>query len=164
MTNEIIHSLMIYYRTYLYRIANTYVFDWESDFLCVSRSGYINEIEIKISRSDFKADAKKVEKHLKLQSGTGMIPHRFYYTTPHNLITADEVPEYAGLIYAPNYTVIKNAPLLHKRDIDLRNTLCDKYYYKWLDAQANLKQIHRNVEKYRNSLFSKELLNDINSW
>ena len=30
----------------------------ESDYLCITKSGYIHEIEIKISRSDFANDFK----------------------------------------------------------------------------------------------------------
>ncbi len=47
-----------------YLLSNIFFFgDWESDFLCCSGSGYWYEIEIKISKSDFKADFRKKEKY-----------------------------------------------------------------------------------------------------
>lgn len=49
---------------YEYKLFNTYVFDWESDFFAISKSSYVVEVEIKVSRSDFKADFKKEKHHL----------------------------------------------------------------------------------------------------
>ena len=47
-----------------HRFRNKYIFksDWESDFFCVSDSDYCIEVEVKVSKGDFKADFKK-EKH-----------------------------------------------------------------------------------------------------
>jgi hypothetical protein len=51
-----------------YFINNLYVFDWESDKLLKTRSGYYYEFEIKISKSDFKNDFKnKKDKHIILE-------------------------------------------------------------------------------------------------
>lgn len=50
-----------------YVLANTYIYNWESDYFGVSKSGYAYEIEIKVSRSDFFADFKKERKHRMLQ-------------------------------------------------------------------------------------------------
>ncbi|GAI30411.1 unnamed protein product, partial [marine sediment metagenome] len=46
-----------------YLLSNIYFFGWESDFICMSSSNYWYEVEIKVSRSDFKADFKKTEKY-----------------------------------------------------------------------------------------------------
>lgn len=52
-----------------YNVDGLFVFRWESDKLIWTKAGYIYEFEIKISRSDFKADFKhKIEKHLILGS------------------------------------------------------------------------------------------------
>ena len=48
---------------------NVYLFDWEADLLSLTKAGYIHEYEIKISRSDFMADSKKVDKHQALKNG-----------------------------------------------------------------------------------------------
>jgi len=39
------------------------MFEWESDYFSISKSNYSYEVEIKISRSDFKKDFEKSEKH-----------------------------------------------------------------------------------------------------
>jgi len=46
-----------------YRLSNTFVFLWESDFFAISQNGYTIEVEVKISKADFKADFKKELKH-----------------------------------------------------------------------------------------------------
>jgi len=52
-----------------YNVDNLYVFSWESDKLLWTKSGYIYEFEIKISRADYKNDFKhKIEKHVLLAS------------------------------------------------------------------------------------------------
>ena len=50
-----------------YLMNNLYVFDWESDYLAITKSGLFYEIEAKISKNDFKKDFEKKEKHLVLE-------------------------------------------------------------------------------------------------
>ena len=58
-----------FFASYKYKADGLYVFLWESDKLIWTKSGYIYEFEIKISRSDFKNDFKhKKEKHIVLAS------------------------------------------------------------------------------------------------
>jgi len=45
-----------------YILRNAYIFDWESDLFSVTKTGTVYETEIKVSRSDFRADFEK-EKH-----------------------------------------------------------------------------------------------------
>lgn len=57
--------------TYDYCTENMYVFRWESDFFCVSKAGLAVDFEIKISKSDFRAEfTKKTAKHEVLRDGT----------------------------------------------------------------------------------------------
>lgn len=118
---------------------NVYLGRFEADILEITKAGYSTEYEVKISRSDFKADAKKAftvydGKYNKSKSpkfeaiSKGERTNYFYYVVPAWLITADEVPEFAGLIYAKFgssvysakevermfFTVIKPAPKLTK--------------------------------------------------
>ena len=86
-----------------YEMANLYVYGWESDYLIITQSMLAYEIEIKISRNDFKNDtAHKKDKHLLLEGGdmlgkfnkeSGM-PNYFYYAVPAKLIQPEEIPEY----------------------------------------------------------------------
>jgi len=110
----------------------------EMDVCSVMKSGMVNEYEIKISRSDFKADLKKESKHpifQKLLNGTNnetfptysgkstityhyTAPNYFYYVVPTDLVKVEEVPLYAGLIYVNpkflyDFKTIKKAVKLH---------------------------------------------------
>lgn len=60
------------------------------------------------------------------------LPHKFFYACPEGLIKKEEVPEYAGLIYVnwPFCTIVKQPPFLHKRDMDLKHVLLEKFYWE----------------------------------
>ena len=99
---------------------------WECDVLSITKSGYATEYEIKISRSDFKADFKK-PKHRGFEKGIGGMICRFWYVVPNGMITADEVPEYAGLMYCHKkgdkrwIEPVKYPTRLKSKKIDERN-------------------------------------------
>ncbi len=87
---------------------NNVTLPFESDFFILTKSGYMSEFEIKVSRSDFKADFRKqrylpyigrVHKHEMMKNGEYPLKH-FSFVVPENLVSVDEVPEYAGLYYA----------------------------------------------------------------
>lgn len=199
-----------HFQSHKYALTNSYVFSWESDFFSMTPSGFAYEVEIKVTKSDFKADSKKVSKHrflsaayakssttllkgaltyevkvpimepllddslrrvrdekgmvvyvptgrfqkVKAFSNSGeplekhkgleiniistavnivkhKVPNRFFYAVPEGLITKEEVPAYAGLLYVtPKGVVqIKAAPLLHSVKMDLTKILLDKFYY-----------------------------------
>lgn len=77
-------------------------------------------------------------------------PNYFYYAVPDGLITVDEVPEYAGLIYIiPDdgdyhftwFRIAKQAPKLHNvkySDDDLK--LGEKFYYNMLSWKNKFRQ------------------------
>lgn len=50
---------------HIYQLTNSFIFGWESDYFGITKgTGYAYEIEVKISKSDFRADFKnKTEKH-----------------------------------------------------------------------------------------------------
>ncbi len=51
-------------------IPNSYLAGWEADLLVIRPSGWVEEVEIKISKSDFRAEWKhKAEKHEDLRLG-----------------------------------------------------------------------------------------------
>jgi len=133
----------------------------ECDVLSVTKSDYICEYEIKISKSDFKADFKK-EKHTlitekvfnetvtlkKVGKKTFEIknpyyaPNYFYFVVTENLVTLDEVPEYAGLIYVKengSFETIKKAPLLHK-------TKASPEFIRGLAHQLSCKLIFKKIQ------------------
>jgi hypothetical protein len=81
----------------------------ECDILKVTLSGYATEYEIKISRSDFKADLKKKHKH------DSRFVKQIYYVVPFEMLNfaKEHVPEYAGLAFVKNGKVnyLNNAPI-----------------------------------------------------
>jgi hypothetical protein len=126
-----------------YLINNVYIYEWESDFFSVSESGYIYEVEIKISRGDFKDDFNKTNKHILLESNNPenfkSKPNKFFYAAPRGLLISSMIPEYAGFLevdpQTKNVTTVKDAPFLHKeKGIDLiKDILIDKFYFRYRD-------------------------------
>lgn len=86
---------------------------WECDVFELTKSGYVREYEVKVSRADFFADAAKEKevrprpygapavmerKHDLLTRGDPRGPCQFWYVTPEGMLRPSEVPEFAGLI------------------------------------------------------------------
>ncbi len=97
-TREIYRNLYRHFANYEYKLANSFVYDWESDFFGMSKSGYFLEVEVKVSRSDFfrdfdKAKHRLFENHLKKRSH-----HVFGYPT-----TGDIACEYEEGRLVSNY-------------------------------------------------------------
>lgn len=141
-----------------FRLTNLYVFGWESDILFFTNSNYTYEIEIKISRADYKNDLKKTAKHDYLKDQTKKNkPNYFYYAVPENLIGLNEVPSYAGLIYITKYSyrIVRDAPKINKEKLDPNKlNLVDKFYYNFLNVRNELILL-KNQVKNRNFERSK---------
>jgi hypothetical protein len=85
---------------------------WECDVFELTKSGYMREYEVKVSRSDFFADKSKTRevfhgwlkprteenKHDLIAAGDPRGPSLFWYVTPAGLIQPSELPVWAGLI------------------------------------------------------------------
>lgn len=172
-TEKTIADLLLrnYSQNNKYLITNVYLFRWESDFFLQKDNGYCYEFEIKISRSDFKKDAKKIDKHKIMKTGlheftsfsmdpgsTERIvnvreakrPNRFYYVAPSGIIKKDEVPDYAGLIVIVDGELvkIKEAPMLHKEVINFDKQLAIKFYHYWLSDRAAVARYKTYLDHY----------------
>lgn len=110
---------------------------YEADLVVLRSSGYVIEMEIKVSRADFLSDLRnKTEKHALIEQGDTMfkfagggqvefrsshLPNRYYFVCPDGILKADDIPGHAGLIYVEPgreyYRVEKKAPLLHKNKV-----------------------------------------------
>ncbi len=143
--------------------------DFECDFFVYTKSKLSIEFEVKISKSDFKADAEKVLKHKWLKSAfdgkrkdlfedntdikmTAKIPNKFYYVVPAGLLNIKDIPYYAGLIWVGKYGLkfIKKAPVIHNEKWNWNNKLIDKFYYRYRALIANnmvVKMDYENVKK-----------------
>jgi hypothetical protein len=142
-------------------VPNSCLLGWESDVVSVNRTGFISEFEIKVSRADFKADAKKARTRLLINpiqksslfgDVTHPRPNYFFYVVPENLIQPEEVPDYAGLIYVERRVEkyglyyglsreVKAAKRLHKEKItewqhkQLTRALTVRYWRQRLNNQ-----------------------------
>jgi hypothetical protein len=143
---------------------------WESDHYAVTKAGFAVEFEIKTSVADFKADATKQrdgaamktvgswvyirdehgnimyhageKKHDQLASRSIHGPSRFYFVCPEGLLQVEDMPEWAGLIWAydrptngyPACCEQKSAPKLHREKAPegtLENIRAAFYYRYW---------------------------------
>jgi ssDNA-binding Zn-finger/Zn-ribbon topoisomerase 1 len=92
-------------------------FDIEMDVMSISKAKLIYEFEIKISESDFKADAKKRKWQYYLVEGyEKFTPNYFSYVCPKGLISLVDIPEFAGLYYfdCGELTEIRKPKRIHK--------------------------------------------------
>lgn len=132
-------------------VAPNIYLDWqfnEMDLMGLRRSGYIDEVEIKTSKSDFLADFRKTVdirsegvclapghnytghfKKLKHEALPEGLPHCNYFSflMPEEIAEKCDIPDYAGLyvcrLTRDNVVLVrekKKAPLLHKRKISDR--------------------------------------------
>ncbi len=142
-----------YNQGYTYRLNNIFIYgaDWESDFFCVDDEGYATEFEIKISRADFKGDFRKY-KHLlfrKIEKRGLLMPNKFYYVVPDGMVSPDDIPRYAGLIYVvgSHLKVIRRAPYLHREKRDYRRIIAPKVYDRYSVQRRQLAVVrHENME------------------
>ena len=123
----------------------------ECDVISVSKSDYIYEYEIKISKSDFKKDFIKEkhnhivnEKFTYVRKGEQLfrVCNYFNYVVPKDLISVEEVPLYAGLIYINEdftFEIIKKPRLLHK-------TKATPEFIRQLAHNLSCKLIFKRVE------------------
>lgn len=116
---------------------------WECDVFEVTKAGYFREYEVKLSKADFRADAKKLKERWSWRAGDGLSktmgnkhellashdtrgPVQFWFVSTEGLIPKEEVPEWAGLIEV-NFNErmgrwyeheVKAAPRLHNQKVN----------------------------------------------
>ncbi|WP_312286194.1 hypothetical protein [Chryseobacterium gleum] len=88
-------------------LTNYFQADWEADILIIDAEGGSHEIEIKLSKSDFKNDFKKSYlnkdtgekflKHDKISCGDYMC-NSFSFLIPMGMVDAELIPEHCGII------------------------------------------------------------------
>lgn len=150
-----------YLRSDILICSNTEAIGWEADLVVVQPTGYVAEIEIKISRSDYRADFKKEGKHNSLAAGKrghwrGQ-PNQFYFAVPAGMVAPEEVPAYCGLIYihapagyGPEYRraeIMRAAPRLHanKADEKTLRRIARSLMYKAFSAHRHVLPEHAHL-------------------
>lgn len=71
---EAVRSLFSNHR---YVLTNSFVFNWESDLFSVTKTGTVYEVEMKISKADYRKDFEK-EKHLLFKSQMANKTHHIF--------------------------------------------------------------------------------------
>lgn len=129
---------------------NTYALNWESDLVSVTGAGYLHEYEIKISRGDYKRDAKKARTRLLTRAtAEGQSrPNYFWYVMPAELVAPEELPSYAGLIEIGSdrrARIHRAAPRLHssKLAMSVREALERSLMYRFWEMRE---QRTENIE------------------
>lgn len=105
---------------------------------------------------------RRVEKHptgSRYLTETYKKPHYFYYAVPENLISEDDVPEYAGLVYMidywPYFKIVKPSPRINTQKYTSDDlNLVEKFYYNyrfWKDKAKkennNIKLLHEKIDE-----------------
>ena len=140
---------------------------WECDIWLVTKAGYVQEYEIKLTASDYAADFGKatkrgrlvhsdkqgskwhtttIKKHDRLAQAHETAPKTFSYLMPMDLAEACTVPDYAGLIGLTKrgrwigFTEIKKAPIINDAkvsDRDLNKARTACYFRMWNDRRRS---------------------------
>lgn len=74
---------------YDYRLHNSFIYNWESDFFAMSSSNYFVEVEVKVSRGDFFRDFSK-DKHMLFKA---LFAKKSHYIT-HQETKGDKICQY----------------------------------------------------------------------
>lgn len=145
MTDLFYHRWMISTVRYTVLAPNVYTaYGSEMDLFGLRKSGYCDEIEIKTTLSDFKADFKKtgkhgMNKHASLANGTEMANY-FSFLVPedlyHKLCAKMLIPAHAGVYSVNEHGTITErirAPKLHPRKISDRliQSMTKKVMYRY---------------------------------
>jgi len=164
ITGQIHKSVEQLFRNYQYKLHNSYVFAWESDFFAISKSEYTIEVEIKISKQDFNHDFQKsvynIPKHDYLNDSEKLKkPNKFYFAMPKGLIEHREININYGIIEYENgfAKVARNAKFLHKDNL-LKNNwfllqLVKKFYYRNIDLRQAMNVRDYDLKYGQKSLF-----------
>jgi hypothetical protein len=129
---------------------------YESDLISVSRSHFIYEYEIKVSRDDFFAEFRRKElKHARLSKPVNFkkrIPNYFNFVFPADLYANwddDPVPEYAGVVVVDGdgrAKQVQAARCLHRVRADQREIdyLGRGLMFRYWTARAYMMMNHGN--------------------
>ena len=132
-------------------LTNHFHTDWEADILIIDKKGFSHEIEIKLSKADFKNDFKKSYtnektgekflKHDKISSGDYVCNH-FSFLFAMGMVDSTEIPEHCGIIefyhnpdsWETEFFVIREPKKIHQDS-----------YWKMIDKDAFLRITARNL-------------------
>jgi hypothetical protein len=108
-------------------VPNIYLHYSEADLITVQTSGYVNEIEIKLTKADFKRDFKKRKHQYMLESmkpGSRLhTPNYFWFCIPKTLLPKIDcdIPDNYGMILMDENgiypEIYKRAKIMHRQKV-----------------------------------------------
>ncbi|WP_417430706.1 hypothetical protein [Halpernia sp.] len=132
-------------------LTNHFHTDWEADILIIDKEGFSHEIEIKLSKADFKNDFKKSYtnktsgekflKHDKISCGD-YICNQFSFLLPMGMVEKENIPLHCGIIefyhnpdsWETEFFEIRKPQLIH-----------EDFYWKMIDKEAFMRALARNL-------------------
>ena len=132
-------------------VTNYFHADWEADILIIDREGFSHEIEIKMSKADFKNDFKKFYtnphtgekflKHDKICCGD-YVCNQFSFLIPMGMVNPEDIPEHCGIIefyhdedrWETTFYNVRPAPRIHEDG-----------YWKLVDKDLFLRRLSQNL-------------------
>lgn len=132
-------------------LTNHFHSDWEADILIINTEGCSHEIEIKLSKADFKNDFKKQYQNQKTKQkflkhdkiSCGDYPcNQFSFLLPQGMIEPDEIPLHCGIIefyhnpdsWITTFDLIREPKEVHGES-----------FWKLFDKDLMLKMMARNL-------------------
>ena len=106
----------------------------EADLFVVTKSNYVYEVELKVSKSDLKADSKKSHKHIDPKDRI----KRLYYAMPAEIYDPSLIPEDAGVLLAvKNKTNDNRRVRIERKPVDKKvRSITTKEYTKLMELCA----------------------------
>ncbi len=156
-------------------LTNFFHSDWEADILLINDSGFSHEIEIKLSKSDFKNDFKKF--YMNQRSGEKFLKHdkigcgdyicnSFSFLLSMGMMDHKEIPKHCGIIefyhnednWETNFYIIREPQTIHQ---DSYWKLCDKdQFIRNMARNLLIKKLELKGKKeeliFKNSFNSKK--------
>lgn len=110
--------------------------EFEVDFIGIHPENMFSvEFEIKRTKSDFRADFKKKNKHELLKKGLWPV-NQFFFVSPRGVLNAKDIPKHLGLI------TVDKIPMY--REIKKRNYTRTVKYYKYdIAIEKKAKVLHQ---------------------
>ena len=95
------------------------------------------------------------------------LPNKFWYAFPYGMVNESEVPKYAGIIAVsergegktPSITMVREAPFVHRKKLNLESLLFDKY--RW-HRESLLRENESLKRALKRMTEIKEALNPVN--
>lgn len=165
---ELTHAFLQHFCDFEKHIALTNHFhtDWEADILLVDLEGFSHEIEIKLSKADFKNDFKKSYKnshtgetflkHDKISCGDYVCNH-FSFLIPMGMVETKDIPEHCGII-----EFYRNPDSWETEFFEIRKPteIHAQPYWNLVDKEALIRILARNLitKKFQLKSRTEELI------